>query len=103
MPPGKLVSQAGHAFLEAYIRADSARQSAYRADGLGTKVCLGAKNLTALGRLYEQAKALGYPCFLVEDTGHNTTFHGVPTISALGVGPLSLQEARFLRRLQLLP
>jgi len=103
MPPGKLASQVGHAYLEAFLRAGPERQSAYRAGGMGVKVCLGAPGLNALGRLYDRALALGLPCYLVEDSGRNTTFGGVPTVSALGVGPLTAGEAAFLRRLPLLP
>lgn len=98
MPTGKLASQAGHAFLGAYLAASATRRSEYDAPGLGTKICLSAPNLPAMLRAYEAARGCGLPCFLVEDTGRNTTFHGVPTLSAVGIGPLTLPEAQFLRR-----
>lgn len=103
MPPGKLASQAGHAFLGAFLAADATRQRDYRASGLGTKICLRTANLLALLGAFERARALGLPAALIEDTGRNTTFNGVPTISALGIGPLLPREAEFLKRYPLHP
>jgi peptidyl-tRNA hydrolase len=98
MPAGKLASQAGHAFLGAFLLADPARRERYHAHGMGTKVCLRAATLPALLKACEAARSRGLPTFLVEDTGRNTTFNGVPTLSAVGIGPLSPPEAEFLRR-----
>lgn len=103
MPIGKAASQAGHAYLESFVAADAARQAAYRADGLGTKICLTTPDLRKLLDLHAKVVARGLPCALIEDTGRNTTFGGVPTVSALGVGPLSAAEAKILRRLPLCP
>jgi peptidyl-tRNA hydrolase len=101
MPPGKLASQAGHAFLEAYRLADAQRQARYHQDGLGTKVCLTVTSLQQLYAWYERLLSRNLPCALITDTGRNTTFGGVPTVSALGVGPLDPEEAAVLRRLPL--
>lgn len=38
--------------------------------------------------IYEKAKALGMPCALIVDAGR-TEFNGVPTITAVGIGPES--------------
>jgi peptidyl-tRNA hydrolase len=103
MSTGKAASQAGHAYLQALMAADPARQAEYHRDGLGTKVCLLAANLRQLLTLHHRAKELGLPCALIEDTGRNTTFNGVPTISAVGIGPLSPDEAKLLRRFPLCP
>ena len=103
MPIGKACSQAGHAFIGSYLSASKDRQDTYHRDGIGTKVCLTVQSLDDLFIWQGWAKSLGLPHFLVEDTGRNTTFGGVPTISALGIGPLNDTEARGLRKLQLLP
>jgi peptidyl-tRNA hydrolase, PTH2 family len=103
MPPGKLASQAGHAFLGAFLAAGDTRQADYRATGLGTKICLRAASLPVLLCAFERARALGLPVALIEDTGRNTTFNGVPTLSALGIGPLYSHEAEFLKRYPLHP
>jgi peptidyl-tRNA hydrolase len=102
MPPGKLASQAGHAYLEAFRNADPDRQRDYHADGLGTKICLKIESLDKLLKLVEKAKLQGINCSLIEDTGRNTTFNGVPTVSAAGFGPLKVGEFSALKRLELL-
>jgi peptidyl-tRNA hydrolase len=103
MPAGKLASQTGHAFLGAFLQAGYERQREYCAAGIGTKICLCVPNLDALLRAFERARALGLPAALIEDSGRNTTFNGVPTLSALGVGPIFSHEAKFLRRFPLQP
>jgi peptidyl-tRNA hydrolase len=102
MSSGKLASQAGHAYVEAFLLADPQRQSYYRADGLGTKICLRAPNQDTLHRLEQEAKAVGLPCALIEDTGNNTCFNGVPTVTALGIGPIKRSELPSLRKLPLM-
>jgi peptidyl-tRNA hydrolase len=98
---GKCSTQAGHAFLGAYLQADSARQQSYHADGIGTKICLRASSEEALLKAYAKAQAHGLPCVLIEDTGRNTCFNGVPTLTAVGIGPILSSEAPFLKRLSL--
>lgn len=103
MPPGKLASQTGHAFLESFLVAGAHRQEAFRSHGLGTKICLLAKGLESLLRLEAKLQYLGLPHARITDVGRNTTFGGVPTISALGVGPLNQEEAAVLKRFELYP
>lgn len=103
MTPGKACSQSGHAFIGAYMKSSSERQRDYHADGIGTKVCLRISNLEKLYRLYQQAQDLGIPSVLIEDSGRNTTFNGVPTISAVGVGPIMRHEFPALRKIPLCP
>lgn len=101
MPPGKLASQAGHAFLGAFQSADDTRRAAYCANGIGTKICLSVPTFKRLVDLHEQALAAGLPSVIIEDSGRNTTFGGVPTVSAVGIGPLTSDEAVFLRSISL--
>jgi peptidyl-tRNA hydrolase, PTH2 family len=102
MPTGKACSQAGHAYLGAFQKSSPERQAAYHADGIGTKICLTARHQGELEKFAAWAEANGHPHCLVVDSGRNTTFGGVPTTSALGIGPLTAEEARPLRKLQLL-
>jgi peptidyl-tRNA hydrolase len=102
MSAGKCSSQTGHAFLSAFLQADAIRQRDYLAAGLGTQVCLGVPSLEKLHAIHARARARGLPCALIEDTGRNTCFHGVPTITAVGIGPITRHELPELRRLQLL-
>lgn len=101
MPAGKAASQAGHAFLGAFEAADGLRRYQYHQDGIGTKICLGVPDLASLEALKAKCVELELPHFLVEDSGRNTTFGGVTTISALGIGPLRPGETEFLRHLKL--
>ncbi len=101
MSVGKAASQASHAALYSYLQADSGRRAAFDKDGIGIKICLRAPNEDALHEWKQWADHLELPNFLVNDTGSNTHFRGVPTISALGIGPLTEEESRHLRHLKL--
>lgn len=103
MPTGKIASQAGHAYLDAYIDAKERRPEAVEEyDNHRVKVCLRAKNLAALERAYEEALAMGIPCGMILDAGY-TCFDGKPTITALGIGPVRKSEcASITKRFQLM-
>jgi len=101
MGAGKISAQAGHAFLGAYLQASPERQQKYHANGIGTKICLSVPSEQALHRFYARAQALGLPSVLIEDAGRNTCFNGVPTLTAVGIGPILSSEAPFLKRLSL--
>lgn len=102
MGAGKCASQAGHAYLGSFLAADSVRQRQYHQDGIGTKVCLRVSSLEKLERIFGVARSRGIPCVLIEDAGRNTCFNGVPTITAVGIGPIKKSELPELRKLQLL-
>lgn len=102
MTTGKTSSQAGHAYLGAFLKAPTQVQEDYHKDGIGTKVCLIVPNLGDLIRCHLKAQELGLPTVLIEDTGNNTCFNGVPTITAVGIGPCTKQDAPFLKKFQLL-
>ena len=92
MSAGKAASQAGHAYkllTKNMLLNDPQAASAYFADGMGTNVCLTAKNLFHIERAFEQAKAAGLPCALSVDSGHIMPphFDGSPIVTALGIGP----------------
>lgn len=101
VPAGKACSQAGHAFLMAYTGATPEAQCEYHKDGMGTKICLRAPNLDELIKLKYHCEDNGIPHYLVVDSGNNTTFGGVTTTSALGIGPIPAEQAEFLRHLPL--
>ena len=101
MSAGKVASQAGHAFIGAFLQASPERQAEYHSDGVGTKVCLECPSLEALQRVYDRARDAGLPCVFIEDSGRNTCFNGVTTATAVGIGPVTKDEAPFLKRFQL--
>lgn len=107
MGPGKLASQAGHAFVEAlHVASHLTPQAAneYLSDPPGTKVVLRATSLSALTRAHDEARALGIPCSLITDSGHVLlpAFDGSPVVTALGLGPATRDQVRSItKRFQL--
>jgi PTH2 family peptidyl-tRNA hydrolase len=59
--------------------------------GTFAKVVLMVENEADLLRCYEEAKARHLPCALVTDLGF-TEFHGVPTHTAVAIGPTVASE-----------
>lgn len=106
MSTGKIASQAGHAYLGAYLQTSSSLQKEYHSDfpsSPGTKVCLGAKNLHQLIRAQQEAQEAGIPAYLVTDSGCANFFNGEPTITALGLGPATKDQINNItRRFQLI-
>ena len=106
MSPGKIASQAGHAYLCAFLRCqelDPQLLADYLKDLPGTKVCLQAKNLDDLLRAQAEAELLGIPCSLITDSGCPNFFDGQPIVTALGLGPAKESKIKNItRRFQLL-
>jgi peptidyl-tRNA hydrolase len=96
MNPGKMASQAGHAFLGAYVQCkDTNIMSEYHKEmphSPGTKVCLKVPDLAQLHRVADEVKALGVPTFVVVDSGCKNFFDGKPTVTALGIGPVTKSQ-----------
>lgn len=106
MSAGKTASQAGHAYLGAFINANADLQRAYHSEfpeHPGTKVCLTAKSLDRILIAKEMAEAAGIPSFLVTDSGCSNFFDGKPIITALGLGPATKNQiAHITKKFQLL-
>ncbi len=103
MTPGKLASQAGHAYLNSFLKcfeADPQLAQEYQGySGIGTKVCLKAP-LHKLQKAYEQAIELGIPCDLIVDSGHimHPHFDGFPIVTALGIGPILRKDIQHITK-----
>lgn len=106
MLPGKIASQAGHAYLGAFINSSPEIQKVYHAefpDSPGTKVCLQVKNLDQLLIAEQKAIEAGLSVFRVVDSGCENFFNGEPTITALGIGPCFKKEIKHItQKLKLL-
>jgi peptidyl-tRNA hydrolase, PTH2 family len=106
MSAGKSASQAGHAFLGAFLKCQELNPSIlaeYLQSFPGTKVCLKAKNLEGLLRAQAQAESVGIPCSLITDSGCSNFFNGQPIITALGLGPANENQIKHItRRFELL-
>lgn len=87
---GKVASQAAHASLGAYKRADGKVRDAWDRDG-SKKVVVGVGSLTELETLHRRARQDKLPCYLVRDAGRTEVEPG--TVTALGIGPVKEAQA----------
>ena len=85
MEPGKTASQVSHASVEAAFNSDRKNVEKWRHEGM-TKIILKVYSKEELIKLKEKAEKIGMVAVLITDAGH-TAFNGVPTITALGIGP----------------
>ena len=102
MSKGKLAAQAGHAYLNSYLKCleiDPQLAKEYQRDGIGTKVCLKAP-FNKLQTAYEIAIEEGLPCDLIIDSGHIMPphFDGTPTVTALGIGPILRKDIQHITK-----
>lgn len=106
MSIGKTASQAGHAYLGAFSNAPLEIQKAYHSEfptSPGTKVCLQSSNLDQLLKAEYLAQEAGVPFFRVTDSGCENFFGGEPTITALGIGPVTRSQIKHItKKLKLL-
>lgn len=94
IPRGKLMGSAGHAFLGAFWEAQKERVAAftdsYAESAEHPKIVLAAKNAEALDSLAELCRLNSIPHHLVTDFAH--TVFDKPTVTALGIGPITPKE-----------
>ena len=94
----KMASQAGHAYLMAFLQAqaDGNPLAAEYVAGNHTKISLMAPDLASLERILRKAQDRGVPAVLVTDAGR-TELSG-PTVTVLGLGPLTKTDSNALTR-----
>ena len=106
MEHGKQASQLGHAFVGAFLQASPEIQKEYHKDfpqSPGTKVCLKVKSLDKLLQVEQQLKDSNIPYFRVVDSGCANFFDGEPTITALGISPVTKEQIQHItKKFQLL-
>ena len=103
MTPGKLASQAGHAFTDVLwecLKNNPDLATDYQDGPSGSKVVLSAKNLHQLERAARECADAGIPVILFEDSGHVQLphFDGLPVITALGAGPCTHAQVRHIMK-----
>lgn len=105
MRKGKMVAQGAHASMAVLLNAGkmhTAHGGSFELDeedfgkfgqavfdwlcGAFTKICVSVDSEERLIEIYNNAKAAGLPCSLITDSG-KTEFGGVPTNTAVAVGP----------------
>jgi PTH2 family peptidyl-tRNA hydrolase len=90
MRKGKMVAQGAHAAIGALAKAKDADIKTWEQDGC-TKICVSVPDENSLLKLKLDAWVAGLPVYLVQDAGR-TEFNGVPTYTALGIGPGLAEE-----------
>jgi peptidyl-tRNA hydrolase len=103
MTSGKIAAQAGHAYLNAFLKTfHYTPQIAldYQKDGIGTKICLAAKQDLHLLQLQTKLNEAGVASSLITDSGHVMLpkFDGSPIITALGFGPCTREQVYSITR-----
>lgn len=101
MRKGKIAAQCAHASMAVFFRRKRASlgELVIPLDGpmaewstrRFAKICLSLADESELLAAYEAAQAAGLPCALITDSGR-TEFHGVPTRTAIAIGPAANEE-----------
>lgn len=97
MRKGKMIAQGSHASLAAVLSRAERSDSGWLIpahdfdiapwlEGKFAKISLGVDSEEELLAIHRQALAAGLPCSLIRDAGL-TEFNGVPTLTAVAVGP----------------
>ncbi len=91
MRKGKMVAQGAHASMAVILEEQLKLHYPTPAiadwlSGSFTKICVSVDSEDELVQLYTEAKARNIPCSLIKDSGF-TEFNGVPTLTAVAIGP----------------
>jgi len=90
MRKGKIAAQCAHAAISAMHKAKTNKVRTWLRSGQ-KKIVLSVADDVQLMRLYNELATAGLVPALITDAGH-TEFNGVPTITCLGVGPVSDEQ-----------
>lgn len=91
MRKGKMTSQGAHVAVRVVLALQETPEGralikAWITDSAETKITVSVDSEAELWAVYETAKACNLPCAIVQDIG-KTEFHGIPTYTALAIGP----------------
>lgn len=101
MRKGKMVAQGAHASMKVFfdrimepkglewdneITIKLTDEMFHWMNNAFTKVCVSVNSEAELLEVYQRAKDMGLPCSLITDAGR-TEFNGVPTKTAVAIGP----------------
>jgi len=98
MRKGKAIAQGSHASMKVFfdnieycdngeMKITSITPEAEEwINGIFTKICVGVNSEEELLDVYQQAKDAGQMCSLIQDVGL-TEFDGIPTYTAVAIGP----------------
>ena len=97
MRKGKMIAQGAHASMAAVLSRSSKSPEGWLIpmgdpdigpwlEGKFAKIALGVDSEEELIAIHQQAMAAGLPCSIIRDSGL-TEFGGIPTLTAVAVGP----------------
>lgn len=90
MRTGKMIAQGAHATIGAIQDLPRVLRSLPPfkdwTEGMNKKICVYVESEEQLINLFNKAKELALPCYLVTDAGL-TEFNGVPTKTCIAIGP----------------
>jgi PTH2 family peptidyl-tRNA hydrolase len=102
MRKGKMIAQGAHASMKVFfdrgklIKNSDEHPNMFICEftepmrewcaGIFTKICLSVNSETELLDIYRQAQEVNLPCSLIQDCGL-TEFNGIPTYTAVAIGP----------------
>ena len=107
MRKGKMVAQGAHASMSVIL--DQMKHTGNNQDerwelntvissdiakwlnGSFTKICVGVDCELTLKGAYFKAKKAGLPCAIIQDSG-KTEFNGIPTYTAVAIGPANSED-----------
>ena len=95
MPIGKLAAQAGHAYLQAWLTSIETGVDLTDRDQ-HAKIALVAPDLATLLKIQDHAAEIGVVAALIID-GAKTVF-SEPTVTVLGLGPMTKTQSNTLTR-----
>ncbi len=101
MRKGKMVAQGCHASMKVFFDLGSVTRGVLHinlneameewVNGIFTKICVSVNSEAELLEIYDEAKIEGLPCSLIQDVGI-TEFGGIPTFTAVAVGPAKNED-----------
>jgi PTH2 family peptidyl-tRNA hydrolase len=93
MRKGKMVAQGAHAVEDLithlhskYVTPDEMENYARWLRHGRAKIVVGVQSEQELDQIYHQAREVSIPASIITDAGH-TEFHGIPTKTAVAIGP----------------
>ena len=91
MRKGKMVAQGCHASMKATLENIDHPDVKAWLDGRFAKIVVSVDSEDELFEIHRNAKAAGLVCSLIQDAGF-TEFNGVPTYTAVAVGPAQSEK-----------
>jgi len=86
MRKGKMIAQGAHASMGVYLKYSEHPYVLEWLEGKFTKIAVGVNSEEELFEIYRLAQKANLPCIIIKDDGV-TEFGGVPTHTAVAIGP----------------